>query len=1276
MDLGVWHSPSIGLASPESDGGSVRNADIVASMDSDSTSWLDSESESGRWMIRIDTGGTFTDCLASPPGANAGPPSRVKVLSSGRVRGRLLDGRVHGLRGLELLVGAVVRRLDDGRVIGRLAVGAAVTGAESSAVDRTTVELDPEMDAPRLAMHLATGTPIGEDLPPIDLRIATTRATNALLVGATGRVLLITNQGLEDLAVIGDQSRPDLFDLDVRPPRLEPAAVIGISARLDADGNELVALNVAEVVALVEAQLCADEGGFDAIGICLLHSWRNPSHEIRLAEAIAARFPRFPLSVGFVCSPDIRLVPRVRTVVADAALAPVMQAFLDGLGLDHQKSQVLAMTSGGGLVESSSYRPSESLLSGPAAGIVGAIATAARSHAHRIVGFDMGGTSTDVGRAERVADLRDVTQVGNATVRTPCVDLHTIAAGGGSICGVRDGQLQVGPESAGAAPGPACFGAGGPLTITDVNLLLGRADPARFGVPLMIEHAEAAMEAISLETGRSREDLLDGFVTLADERMAEAIRTVTTRRGEDPVEHVLVAFGGAGGQHACGVAARLGMQRVIVPPDGGLLSAVGLHVAVQERAVEEAVLKPIDEFDPAPPLAEVTRRALESARQVGVDHPVIRRRQMRCRLVGQNTTIDLELNPSATPVDSDRLRVMFQDAYARLYGHAPPDRPIELASIRVFAGDACGDDPPDPEPSSASSGRWDEGDRSIDRGHLSAAQVVHGPALIADDTSTIYVAMGWVATADDSGSIVLDRDDSGAVGIVGAAASEIMACRLESIALDMGETLRRTALSVNVKERLDYSCGIVDSDGRLVVNAPHMPVHLGALGDCVRAVTARLELHPGDVAIVNHPGFGGSHLPDLTVVTPVFDTDNTCFAYAVNRAHHAEIGGSRPGSMPPDARHLSEEGVVIAPMKIIEGGVPRFDLFERMLTSGPFPSRAVADNLADLEGQLAANRLGAERLNTLYTLVGSDRFAADLESLRNRCASSIRRLSQRLDGMDRTVTERLDDGTPIMVRVWSTFGRMHIDFTGSGGEHPGNLNAPLAVVRAAVLYVLRVVAGEDVPLNEGAIDAVELVCPRGFLNPRFSGDASVDPAVAIGNTETSQRVVDSLLKAFEVVACSQGTMNNLLLGNDRFGYYETICGGTGAGPGFSGCDAIHSHMTNTRLTDPEVIEHRYPLRLIRFGIRRGSGGAGITQGGDGVCRVLAALTPLSGSLLAQHHLERPYGLDSGEAGSCGQAKIVRGCGQTDVLPGISAFELEPGDELWIETPGGGGCGDR
>lgn len=1244
-------------------------------MDPGSTLRNAPDSMSRSWRIRIDTGGTFTDCLAIPPVGSGGRSVRVKVLSSGRLRGRLEDGCIRGPRGLELLAGAAVRQLVDGRMIGRLSSNAGVEGNLEATGDRPAVEVDPGMDAPRLAMHLATGTPIGADLPPIDLRIATTRATNALLVGATGRVLLITNEGLEDLAVIGDQSRPDLFDLDVRPPRLEPTAVLGIEARLDAEGNELVPLDVAEVLARLETRMDAAAGGFDAIALCLLHAWRNPVHETRLAAAISRRFPGVRLSVGSTCSPDIRMVPRVRTVVADAALAPVMRAFIDDLGLDRSASQVLAMTSGGGLVDASDYRPSESLLSGPAAGVVGAIATAARSDAHRIVGFDMGGTSTDVGRAEGMADLRDVTRVGSATVRTPCVDLHTIAAGGGSVCRVVEGRLEVGPESAGAAPGPACFGAGGPLTVTDVNLLLGRADPARFGVPLILEHADAALAEISGATGRSRQDLLDGFVALADERMAEAIRTVTTRQGADPMEHTLVAFGGAGGQHACGVAARLGMTKVIIPSDGGLLSAVGLHVAVRERAVESAVLRPLADVDPAVLLADVERQAVETAGTAGVDQPVIRRRQFRCRLLGQDSTIDLDLKPSSEQLVPAVLQRMFGDAYQRLYGHHPPDRPVELASIRVFAGDASGDGPPPMDRDRRSPDQRVAVGRSIDRESLPAGEVVHGPAVIADDTSTIHVAAGWFATVDDSGSIALEREEVNVVGIEGAAASEIMACRLESIARDMGETLRRTALSVNVKERLDYSCGIVDSDGRLVVNAPHQPVHLGALGDCVRAVTAELDLHPGDVAIVNHPGFGGSHLPDLTAVTPVFDSGGKCFAYAVNRAHHAEIGGTRPGSMPPDAKHLIEEGVVIAPMKIVERGIPRFDAFERLLVNAPFPSRAVADNLADLAGQLAANQLGAERLAVLFSMVGAARFASDLDSLRDRCGGSIQRLGERLEGMDRRVMERLDDGTPIAVRVRSRFGRLHIDFTGSGGEHAGNLNAPLAVVRAAVLYVLRVVAGEDIPLNEGAIDAVDLVCPRGFLNPSFSGDPTHDPAVAIGNTETSQRVVDTLLKAFEIVACSQGTMNNLLLGNERFGYYETICGGTGAGDGFCGCDAVHSHMTNTRLTDPEVLEHRYPVRLERFEIRRGSGGKGVHDGGDGVRRVLTALTPLTGSLLSQHRLEPPYGLHSGMPGRCGEARILRHGGEVDVLPGISAFELAVGDRLLIETPGGGGCGD-
>ena len=689
-----------------------------------------------------------------------------------------------------------------------------------------------------------------------------------------------------------------------------------------------------------------------------------------------------------------------------------------------------------------------------------------------------------------------------------------------------------------------------------------------------------------------------------------------------------------------------------MPADAGLLSAVGLHVAGRERLFERTIMETLEACDVPSLLAASEASARQAASEVGVEAPVIRRRQWRCRLVGQDSTIDLDFE-AVEAGDRGAIGRRFREAFESRYGRRCPDRPIEVAGIRVFAGDV---------------------DPTLPGNPVSGEPPLCGPTVLAGKTGTTVVDSGWQGERLRDGGLLLRRSRPSVSTVVdGPAAAEIVACRLESIARDMGETLRRTALSVNVKERLDYSCGIVDAEGRLVVNAPHMPVHLGAMGDCVRSVAAKLEPRPGDTILVNHPAFGGSHLPDLTLATPVFVEDRL-IAWVVNRAHHAEIGGTRPGSMPPDATTLVEEGVVFPPMRLVDAGTPRFDLVENMLAEAVHPSRSIEENLADLAAQVAANRIGVQRILELHQAVGADRFVADLSALRERCAAAIARLLERHRGLDRTIEERLDDGTPIRVRLRVGDDRMTIDFSGSGGVHPGNLNAPFAVVRAAVLYVLRVVAAEEIPLNEGALDRVDLVAEPGLLHPPFTGDPSSDPAVAIGNTETSQRVVDALLRGFDAGACSQGIMNNLLLGDEHFGYYETICGGAGAGDGFAGCDAVHTHMTNTRITDPEILEARYPLRLERFEIRRGSGGAGRWAGGDGVVREVVARRALRGSLLGQHRIEQPYGASGGEAGLVGRALIVRNDGKVESLPGISAFDLEVGDRLRIETPGGGGHG--
>ena len=552
---------------------------------------------------------------------------------------------------------------------------------------------------------------------------------------------------------------------------------------------------------------------------------------------------------------------------------------------------------------------------------------------------------------------------------------------------------------------------------------------------------------------------------------------------------------------------------------------------------------------------------------------------------------------------------------------------------------------------------------------------MNGPLVVIDDTSTIIVEPDWNIQAHSSGALILDRiSEVHTQDISEAAASEIIACRLESIARDMGETLRRTALSVNVRERLDFSCGIIDSDGHLVVNAPHMPVHLGALGVCARMVLKELELQAGDVALVNHPGFGGSHLPDLTLITPVYYEDE-CIGYVANRAHHAEIGGTRPGSMPPDATRLHEEGVIFKPVKIIEAGIARFDRIEHHLRCARYPSRMISDNMADLEAQVAANQCGARRLHALREIVGKTRFKHDLADLRARCRNAVHRFAVRNEGVDRSVTEYLDDGSPISVRFASKGGKLLFDFTGSASTHPGNLNAPESITRAAVLYAIRVACGETIPLNEGALDDVAIHIPNGMLAPDFSGLDTEHPAVAIGNTETSQRIVDALLRALECSACSQGTMNNTLIGDESFAYYETVCGGAGATRDSNGCDAIHTHMTNTRITDPEILELRIPVHVEQFKIRKGSGGQGTFRGGDGSIRTLRALSPLQVSFLSQHRIEQPYGMHGGEAGAPGIQHICRAGGHIEVMPGIFKTQLKPGDILHLETPGGGGWGN-
>jgi len=1253
------------------------------------------------WQVWIDTGGTFTDCLARAP---AGELRRAKVLSSSALRGTVVEtvgprgvrvredwgapaGLVRGF-GFRLLgrqETIPVEDYDPGEGVLRLAAPVAAIPAGAAFEVRSPEE------APVLAARLVTGTPSGAPLPPLAMRLATTRGTNALLERRGAPTALFVTRGFGDLLEIGTQQRPDLFALRVEKPAPLYAGVVEVPERLSADGSVLRALDAAALVPEAEALL---RSGVRVAAVALMHSFRNPAHEHAVRDLLLA-LGFDAVSCSSDSSPFIRLLPRAETAVVDAYLEPVLSGYLRGVRDALGGGRLHVMTSAGGLARPEDFRPRDSLLSGPAGGVVGAALAARRSGFGRAVAFDMGGTSTDVARWDGDFEYVWEHEVGGARLVAPALAIETVAAGGGSVCTLDSGGLRVGPESAGAAPGPACYGAGGPLTVTDVNLLLGRLAPERFGIPVDPAPAEAALEALRRglreRTGEDagREPLLAGLLEIADERMADAIRGISLRRGYDPAEYALVAFGGAGGQHACGVASRLGAGTVLVPPDAGLLSALGIGHAPLERFAERQVLLALDEAEPrvAGWMEEMARDAVAAVAGEGVvpEEVVVRRRIAGLRYAGQDATLTVEWRPGLS------LRAAFEERYVALYGHRPERRPVELESLRVVASTAPEAPAPPPlaeaytpQPGGRTrtwlGGAWREVP-VFDRACLRAGARLVGPALVAERHSATVVEAGWSVEVDGAGSLVLRRDARAAGARDGAETpeavrQELFTHRFRALVGEMGEQLRRTALSVNVKERLDFSCALLDPGGELVVNAPHIPVHLGALGLCVRMVREAVAMEPGDVVVTNHPGFGGSHLPDVTVITPVHDDGGRLLGYVASRAHHAEIGGARPGSMPPAATTLAEEGVVIPPTYLVRRGEARWDELRRILSSGPFPTRALEDNVADLAAAVAANHRGAEMLRSLAGEHGAEVVRRYMDGLQARAEARVREAVARVPDGVYEGRERLDDGSPLRVRVEVRGERAIVDFAGTAGVHPGNLNATPAIVRSVVLYVLRLLVDESLPLNEGLLRAVTLRVPPGMLSPPFPSDTARAPAVVGGNTEVSQRLTDTLLKALRLSACGQGTMNNVLWGNERFGYYETVCGGCGAGPGWDGASAVHSHMTNTRITDPETVEHRYPVRVERFGVRRGSGGAGRWRGGDGTVRELTFLEPVSLSVLTQHRVEGPYGVDGGEAGAPGRQRVVRASGERVELGPVDGCELEPGDRLVLETPGGGGWGAR
>jgi len=1255
------------------------------------------------WQIWIDTGGTFTDCVAEDPG---GRVHSCKVLSSGALRDRIES--VEGGNRVFLKGGS---RLPDGFLAGyRLSVlgrdeefeildHEELTGALILAVDDADlaadqpVELRSGEEAPLLATRLITGTPLRGELPPVAMRLATTRGTNALLERRGARTVHFITAGFEDLLVIGNQTRPDLFALRIDRPDPIPEKIVGVKERLTADGFLIEGLH-RTALAGQTAELRAQ--GFESASIALLHGHRNPQHEKALEKILRSQGFEY-ISRSSALSPFQGLLRRSQTAATDAYLGPVISSYLDSVrrGLGEGEVDLHVMTSAGGLVNTDSFRAMDSLLSGPAGGVVGAAMSGRQAGTERVIAFDMGGTSTDVSRFDGDFEYVFNHRVGPVELAAPALAIETVAAGGGSICRVDQGRLAVGPESAGADPGPASYGAGGPLTLTDVNLLLGRLVAARFPIPIEGDAAIERLRELRDELGstetESDEEILVGLLHIADERMAEAIRQISVRKGIDPAGYALVAFGGAGGQHACRVAELLGMVEIILPGDAGLLSAKGLGHAVIERFAQREVLLSLTNIEGQMEerFAVLERAAAEELAREGVapEEMDVPRRIVELRYVGQDAAIEIEPTPGGD------LGTDFEDRYYELFSYRPSHREIEVVSIRVVmrslredveAIDVDEHEPvAPPEPTSRQRCFLDGAWREVPCHHaseLAIGAVVDGPALILQSHSTLVVPARWRVHGLGDGGVRLRAAEGGVRELraqrehVQAVELELMSHRFTSIAREMGVMLQRTAVSTNIKEREDFSCTLLDAEGRLVVNAPHIPVHLGAMGLCVRQLVAHLEMAPGDVVVTNHPRFGGSHLPDVTLAAPVH-ADGRLVGYVACRAHHAEIGGIRPGSVPPDARSLAEEGVVIPPTLLVENGVPRWDRIEEILDGGPYPSRSTDDNMADLRAMLAAVVRGRSALADLAGAVGFSHVTTHMDLLRALAASQVRAALVGLPDGVRTGRQELDGGVPLAVTLTIDGDGAVVDFTGSAGVHPGNLNATPAIVHSVTMYVMRLLVESELPLNEGLLEPIEIrIPPNSMLDPPCDTDPERCPAVVGGNVETSQRLVDTLIEALELAACSQGTMNNVSFGDETFGYYETVAGGSGAGDGFDGTSGVHTHMTNTRITDPEVLEHRYPVRLHRFAIRRGSGGRGRWRGGDGLVRDIEFLAPLQFSILSQHRDSGPFGMAGGEDGAPGRQALVGGDGRRRKLKGIDGALVQIGDRLVLETPGGGGYG--
>ncbi len=1143
----------------------------------------------------------------------------------------------------------------------------------------------------RRFLGVAEGEPIPADKVAA-VKMGTTVATNALLERKGDRTVLAVTKGFADLLAIGTQNRPDLFARAIRLPEMLYERVVEIPERMGARGEELRPLDLG---AAADGLIAAYEAGIRSVAVVLLHAYRFPEHELTLGR-LARDIGFTQVSLSHQASPLMKVVGRGDTTVVDAYLSPILRRYVDRVAAQLQGTRLMFMQSSGGLTDARRFQGKDAILSGPAGGVVGAVRTAAMAGLGQLIGFDMGGTSTDVchydGEYERSFD----TTVAGVRLRAPMMRIHTVAAGGGSVLHYDGARFRVGPDSAGANPGPACYRRGGPLTVTDCNVMVGKLQPAFFPAlfgpeadqPLDGEAVRRGFAELAarIGDGRTPEQVAEGFLSIAVLGMANAIKQVSVARGYDVTRYALACFGGAGGQHACLVADALGMDTVFLHPLAGVLSAYGMGLAdlrvLKERALElplddeamKAVQRAFADLE-AEARCELERQGVERADMTGL-------RTVFLKYQGSDTALPVEA------ADRDGLARAFAAAHKARFGFVMEGRPlvVEAVGIEMFGG---GEDVDEAElPASAeaavprAAARMFSGDHwhdapVFDRDRLLPGQAVDGPAIITESTATTVVEPGWRAEMNARRHLVLRRvvarPQRFAAGTrVDPVLLEVFNNLFMSVAEQMGAVLANTAHSVNIKERLDFSCAVFDAEGGLVANAPHIPVHLGSMGESVRTIlrTRAGTLRPGDSFALNSPYAGGTHLPDITVVTPVFHGGAVRF-FVASRGHHADIGGITPGSMPPDSTSIEQEGVLLDNFHLVEGGRLREAELAALLTGGPYPTRNLRQNIADLQAQLAANEKGAAELIRMVDMFGSETVAAYMGHVQDNAEESVRRVLATLS--DGAFAVEMDDGAVIRVaiRVDRAARRATIDFTGTSAQRPGNANAPTAITRAAVLYVFRCIVDDAIPLNEGCLKPLDIIVPPGSLlapNP--------PAAVVAGNVETSQAVVDCLMGALGVMAASQGTMNNLTFGDDRHQYYETICGGAGAGPGFDGASAVHTHMTNSRLTDPEVLEWRFPVLVDGFAIRRGSGGAGARCGGDGVVRRLKFLHPMTAGILSNRRRVAPFGLMGGQDGKPGRNAVERADGRVEELGGTARVEMAPGDVFVIETPGGGGYGPR